>query len=415
MSFKSSVKEYFSETGRLNKQRLKKMVLNAPFWFILIAVLLIVIGSVRIAVLTNARHEQYMAQVWGQGSDTDYRQVTVFARGARTNGEASPLMYIDSASSLRKSDIPLIRAALQNVVDTGAARGNTGLNSDGSPRGWEDCYSTCFKTSVCQVTDNESDIVTPLDGVNVVGVGGNFRALHPFRYLSGGFLPEIIEDRYQIVINDALAWRFFNSYDVVGEKIDIEGVEFTIVGVVEEGTTSIDRATGATDPRVYMYFDTVAALYKPAEDESFSDAETTTPAADDGEAKVVAIQCYEAILPELVKGVANTDIKNALPEYSMTDPKIYTMSNTGRFFVTRVWDWVFPIGENTTKFSAFEFPYWEIAAQITTDKIAVDVLLIAGGGVLLIAGGIMALLRSRKLRKVIEAVEEESKTEEDSL
>ena len=52
MSFKTSVQSYFRETAEINKKRLKKIVLNAAFWFILAAVVLIAIGSIRIAVLT---------------------------------------------------------------------------------------------------------------------------------------------------------------------------------------------------------------------------------------------------------------------------------------------------------------------------------------------------------------------------
>ena len=357
MSFKSSVREYFRESGRLNKNRLKKMVLNAPFWFIVIALVLIGFGVCRILVLTDARPEQYMAEVWGQGGSSSYRQVSVFARGTRATGETSPMMYVDENTSLRKTDIPIIRQSLQDAVDTGVQGRAKGLNSDGSPKGWEDCYSTSFKASVSQYTESVTDITTPVDGVEIIGVGGNFKAFHPFRYLSGGFLPETVEDRYQVVLNDVLAWRFFNSYNVIGNKVTINGFDFTVVGVVEEGTSSVNKTVGATEPRAYIYFDTISIICTPDPSESGETSED--------EKSVVAIQCYEAILPELVKGVAKTDIKNALPSYSFNDPQICVVSNTGRFFITNVWDWVYPVGESSAKLTAYEFPYWEMAAQVS--------------------------------------------------
>ena len=407
MSFKSSVREYFRESGRLNKNRLKKMVLNAPFWFIVIALVLIGFGVCRILVLTDARPEQYMAEVWGQGGSSSYRQVSVFARGTRATGETSPMMYVDENTSLRKTDIPIIRQSLQDAVDTGVQGRAKGLNSDGSPKGWEDCYSTSFKASVSQYTESVTDITTPVDGVEIIGVGGNFKAFHPFRYLSGGFLPETVEDRYQVVLNDVLAWRFFNSYNVIGNKVTINGFDFTVVGVVEEGTSSVNKTVGATEPRAYIYFDTISIICTPDLSESGETSED--------EKSVVAIQCYEAILPELVKGVAKTDIKNALPSYSFNDPQIYVVSNTGRFFITNVWDWVYPVGESSAKLTAYEFPYWEMAAQVTTDKIAIDAVLIAAGSVLLVAGTFMGVLRSRKFKKAVEKEDSESNSTEDSL
>lgn len=407
MSFKSSVREYFRESGRLNKNRFKKMVLNAPFWFIIIALVLIGFGVCRILVLTDSRPEQYMAEVWGQGGASSYRQVSVFARGTRATGETSPMMYVDENTSLRKTDIPIIRQSLQNAVDTGVQGRAKGLNSDGSPKGWEDCYSTSFKASVSQYTESVTDITTPVDGVEIIGVGGNFKAFHPFRYLSGGFLPETVEDRYQVVLNDVLAWRFFNSYNVLGNKVTINGVDFTVVGVVEEGTSSVNKTVGATEPRAYIYFDTISIIYTPDPSESGETLED--------EKSAVAIQCYEAILPELVKGVAKTDIKNALPSYSFNDPQIYVVSNTGRFFITNVWDWVYPVGESSAKLTSYEFPYWEMAAQVTTDKIAIDAFLIAAGSVLLVAGTFMGVLRSRKFKKVLESETAESNSGEDSI
>ena len=413
MSFKTSVQSYFRETAEINKKRLKKIVLNAAFWFILAAVVLIAIGSIRIAVLTRARSEQYMAEVWGQTGDTLFRQVSVFARGSRSSGMTSPMMYTENNISLRKSDIPLIRASLQSAVDTGIEGRNKGLNTDGSPKGWEDCYSTTYQASVSEVTASDTETVNTIDGVEIVGIGGNFKAFHPFRYLSGGFLPEEVDDRYQIVLNDVLAWRFFNSYNVTGNKVSIGGVEFTVIGVVEEGTSSVDKMVGTTEPRAYIYFDTIDIIC--SQENAAADDELTDPELDDGESKTVAIQCYEAILPELVRGVANTDIKNALPEYSINDPQMYVVSNTDRFSVGQIWKWVFPIGENSYKLSGYEFPYWETAAQITTDKIAIDAVLIISGSVLLIAGTLMAVLRSRKFNKAIEAEETQDKTAEDSL
>ena len=425
MAFKDSVKEYFLETGTLNKKRIKKIVLAVPFWVILVAVILIAAGFIRISVLTKARQEQYMATYWGQGADVGYRQMSVFARGARPVDDMTPLMYVSSDISLRKADIPVIRAAIQGTVD--ASNPNLpdkakGLDTDGSPKGWEDAFSSSVMANVTLVSEEpgaDSDKIIPNTDAEIIGVGGNYKAFHPFRFLCGGFLPEEQIDRNQIVINDIMAWYFFKSYDVSGRKLSLGNETFTVIGVVEELNTSIDDLAGADKPRAYIYFDRLMLLVPEnagaaAADSTSYDAMDPNAAAPTSTSDVLAIQCYEAMMPELVSGVAITDIKNALPTYALTDPKIFVMSNTDRYTLLSVWDWVFPLGETQSQLTGYELPYWERAAQITVTRVFYDMVMIFVGIILLIIGGIMVFLRFRKPKPAEAAAEEaKDKTEEE--
>ena len=423
MAFKDSVKEYFSESAYLNKKRIKSIVLAVPFWVILVAVILITAGFIRISILTSARQEQYMATYWSQGSDVGYRQMSVFARGARPVDDMTPLMYVSSDISLRKADIPIIRAAIQGVVDSSnpnLPEKAKGLDSDGSPKGWEDAYSSTVMANVTLVSEDQTttkDTIIPNTDAEIIGVGGNYKAFHPFRFLCGGFLPEVQIDRNQVVINDVLAWYFFKSYDVAGRKITIGDEEFTVIGVVEELNTEIDELAGADKPRAYIYFDRLAILI-PDDATTGGTANAFDPAAASGTSEasasdVLAIQCYEAMMPELVKGVAITDIKTALPTYALTDPKIFVVSNTDRYTLTSVWDWVFPLGESQSKLTGYELPYWEMAAQMTITRVFYDMVMIFVGFILLIIGGIMVFLRFRKPKPAAEAEVKEEKTEEE--
>ncbi|MBR5358129.1 MAG: ABC transporter permease [Clostridiales bacterium] len=423
MAFKDSVKEYFLETGTLNKKRIKKIVLAVPFWVILAAVILIAAGFIRISVLTSARQEQYMATYWGQGADVDYRQMSVFARGARPVDDMTPLLYVSSDISLRKADIPVIRAAIQGTVD--ASNPNLpekakGLDTDGSPKGWEDAFSSTVMANVSLVPEEpgtNSDAIIPNTDAEIVGVGGNYKAFHPFRFLCGGFLPEEQIDRNQIVINDIMAWYFFKSYDVSGRKLTLGGEDFTVIGVVEELDTSIDDLAGADKPRAYIYFDRLMLLVPEnagsAADTASYDAMTADAAPSTSTSDVLAIQCYEAMMPELVNGVAITDIKNALPTYALTDPKIFVVSNTDRFTFLSVWDWVFPLGETQSQLTGYELPYWERAAQITVTRVFYDMVMIFVGAVLLIIGSVMVFLRFRKPKPAQAEEATAEKTEEE--
>ena len=376
------IKDYFKETGDLNKKRFKKLVLSAHFWVILIALGLIIFGISRAAFLTYQRTDRNIAAVWQQGGTMGYRHVSVFA-----GGDTSPIQYKDADSSLKRSDIILIRKALQNTVDSGNPAKRKNEDPNGRPVGWEDCFSTTLKGYISRPAQNGSNSVPVGTDAELIATEGNFKVFHPFKYLSGGYLPETQVDANQVVINDVLAWKFFNSYDVVGYKVEMFGEQFTICGVVSEPSDSLARTCGTYEPRAYMYFQKLEKIYSlqssPEEEGVLGNYE-------------VAIQVYEALLPEAVTGVAKSDITNALPSYKASDPKMYIVSNTGRYNILSVWDFCVPLGEMGEKLSAYEFPYWEKTAQLTMQHLFADAVVIASGTVLLGVGIIMAILRYRK-------------------
>lgn len=387
-----AIRKYFSRKGQEGKKGFKKFVLAAPFWVLVIAIVLLGIGITRAVVLTHNRYDTRMDEYWSQSSG-DYRHVAVYGGGYRPEGDESPVMYKDPETSIKYSDIVNIRKSLQSAVDTGKTNPNQlGLNKDGTPRNWEDCWSCDLMGTAFYEKEGYKE---PLSSdCQIMAVGGNFKAFHPFQYLSGGFLPESSVDPMQVVINSALAWKFFNSYDVIGNIISIWGEDYVIVGVVEEPSSSIDKAAGANKPRVYMYFSNLAAKYASEEKGD------------------IAITCYEAMLPEAVKGVAITDMKTALPSYSAEDPKFYVVSVTGRFFFTKVWDGTWPLGSEKLS-DNFELPYWEKASLMTTEKLFADMMLIILGSILLIIGVVMVIL---KIRKFVDSEDEndDDEDEEDS-
>lgn len=372
------IKNYFKKFGANSKHNFKKIVLAAPFWVLLAAIVMLATGSIRAAILVSDRYDSRMEEVWGQSGGDDYRHVRVYASGSRPAGSSEPARYIDGETSLKRTDIADVRKALQSAADTlNESSAKRGLNSDGTPNNWEDCWSTFMKSEAATVPESGSNAAPYVTACDVVGVGGNFAAFHPFMYMSGGFLPEICTDPNQVVINDVLAWRFFSSYDVVGFKISLWGNQYTVAGVVSEPGSSIDNDAGTDEPRVYMYFSTIENYF-----------------AND-QLEDVAIQCYEAFLPEAVKGVAVNDMIAALPNYSSDDPKMLVVDVTGRFFFTKVWDFMVPLGENELP-EGVEIPYWEKAARITTEHLFVDMILIILGTLLLIVGIIMLVLKIRK-------------------
>lgn len=391
MAFINWIKKYFRDTGSSYARGFKRVVFTAPFWVLLISLVLIIVSVININLLKENRQDQNMADYWQQGSDITYRELSVYARGARSGGEMTPAMYINQEVSLKRSDIVLIRTSLQNVVDAG--RGSTkdsGLDSDGNPVGWEDCYSSSIVANVETVVDtsNPNEISVNADS-EIIAIGGNFRIFHPFTYRSGGFLPEVCTDSNQIVLNDVLAWRFFNSDDVVGRKVKIWGETFTVIGVVSEPDSSVDEDAGVNKPRAYIYF---SALEKyTASSESNGGGYDTSVE--------YAIQCYQVMLPEIVRGVAVNDLKTAIPNYNSTNPQLYVVSNTDRYGILNIWDDMTPLGETEGTVSNYEMPYWEKAAWLTTQHLFVYWAVLFLGAFLMFIGIIMTVMHFRKIDK----------------
>ncbi len=425
------IKKFISDSGHQFSRRLKKFVLSVPFWVIVIAVVLIASMSIRSFMILNVRNENKMYEYWQGDSDIKFRQMSCYSRGSSPYGSDAPMFYIDSESSMMRSDLAAIRASIQSKVNSSypSFESRSKKASDGTPVGWVDAYSTSFNAMVSYYnSDNKPS--TPSE-ISVVAVGGDFRVFHPFEYLSGGFLPEVCTDNNQIVINDYLAWSCFSSYDVLGKKINMFGQDFTIIGVVAETKSKADETSGNQVARAYVYFSGIEAIVNSGYfDSSSSSSETSsysgaltnsdsasttaatttaaTTAATNAESLAaptlnsnsagdssIAITCYEAIIPEKISGVAVSDFSEAL-NYSAESPKKYIVSGNGRYNVFKIFDFMLPLGETEEKLAGISFPYWEKAAQLTIQYLFVNVICIIFGVALLTVGVVAAILRRKK-------------------
>ena len=396
MRFIDKTKELLEKEKSSLRRSFLKMILAVPFWLILVSLVLIGFGVGRAVYLTDTRPDQYVAEAWQNGSDTAFRHMTVYAGGIRTAGDTSPMMYAEGGKSIRLADVTEIRKSLQTSASTGTAAGNKNITfNEDRLRGWEDCYSSTVMAKLEAIDVREGlEVISATADTQLVAVGGNYRAFHPFRFLSGGFLPETPVDTKQIVINDVLAWKFYRSYDVVGNRILINGETFTVIGVVEEKNTKVAELAGEQENRAFIYFGTLGSIFKTEENSPEGSKVIGNGYVD------YAVQCYEAMLPELVKGVAVTDFKNAMPNYSLTNPQVLVVNNTGRFGVSRVFDTMFPLGETDRERLGYEFPYWETAAQMTEDRLFYDYVIVGFGIILLLAGILMAALKLRAKKAV---------------
>ena len=79
------------------KRKILKIVLAAPFWVILAAVILLSFGIGRAVFLIGSRPDYKVADRWQGKGETGYRHMCVYAGGIRAGGEKTPLTYIQVA------------------------------------------------------------------------------------------------------------------------------------------------------------------------------------------------------------------------------------------------------------------------------------------------------------------------------
>ena len=404
------IKDYLKDIRKSTGKTFKNIVLTAHFWVILISLALIITSLVNIFSLLADRKDQYMADYWKNGGKTDFRQLTAFAVADKV-GDYVPLYQNLEEDAFTLKNIKEMRKTLQGTVNSGKMIASNDNGKEIKLQGWEDCYSSFFRTKATKDSEIEIGGVKKTDYRNadceVVAVGGNFTAFHPFEYLAGGFFPSdgsVNEFGHSIVINDNLAWELYKSYDICGQKLTIWGEDFTIVGVVREKTGEVDKTTGASDNRIYCYFSKIEQLN---EDGVFSEGKDSVP-------RELAVNCYEAMLPEVVRGVARNDMLTALPSYNASNPKQLIVSNTGRFMVNKVYDQNMPIGEFESKTKQYEFPYWERASILATERIFLFELVFLAGVFIMIIGIVLIALRVRrsKYEPEIETDENEDPSED---
>ncbi|MBO4580046.1 MAG: ABC transporter permease [Clostridiales bacterium] len=310
------------------------------------AILLMAVALVAGINIYRVRPDRKTASVWGQGSGMGCSHVALYARGARQSGLSSPLAYIDDGTSLSLDDINSIRLSLQGGVDLVLGNRRATKDKIEKPEGWADCYSSGLKGSVTAVRAGSEGSFD----ADIYAVSGSFTAMHPFEFMSGGFLSPDTTDKYQVVLNDALAWKIYSSYDVIGEKVKILDKDYSVIGVVREHEDK--------EPRAYIAFDCLEEYCSSLED----------PVAP-------AVMTYEAILPEQSKGSARFDLCNAIPGYNMSSPSYRVVSVTGRYNVFNTFK------EDAT--AGYELPFWEEGALKAESDIKTAAIVFSFGLVML--------------------------------
>lgn len=253
---------------------------------------------------------QYAAERWAGEGDTAFRQVSCY-------------LPVDETLSLNQ--IHGFRYAILDQL-RGAA-----IEADTDTRLFRDAWSASGKLSA------SSDLGK--GEVSVIAVGGDFFLFHPLRLLSGSYLTEsdVMDDR--VLLDEDTAWLLFGGTDLEGMPMKLNGVPFTVAGVVQREQDFASRKAYTAGQGVYMSFDAYTRLKEGA-----------------------GASCYELVMTDPVKNFVLNFVKEKFP---IGQGEI--VENTGRFAFGKVLGLVREFGTRSMQKLGVVNPYWENAARCVED------------------------------------------------
>jgi len=287
---------------------------------------------------------QQAAAAWGGQSGERFSQVSVFF--PETYG-----FDVDSVRGLRQSvDKALLAASMESIP---------GLTL------YNDAWST--KTDVSIVSERGSTNATAF------AVGGDFFMFHPLFLRDGSYLSpnDIMKDR--VVIDEELAWRLFGGVRVSGFEMLINERPFIIAGVVSRENDFASSKAYTYGAGLFMSFDALEQMKEEREETVF-------------------IHTYEIVMPDPITGFA----LNVLTE-AISDESVHIVENSTRFSLSNSFSAIRSFGARSISTDAITYPYWENAARIAEDWLA---LLLALSLIFIIFPVICAVIYGIKIIRV---------------
>ena len=215
----------------------------------------------RTASLARLLPSQYAAERWAGEGENAFRQVSC---------------YLPVDESLKLSQIHAFRYTILDKLHEAA------LEADTDTLLFRDAWSTTGKLSA------SSDLGR--GDVSVIAVGGDFFLFHPLRLLNGSYLTEedLMEDR--VLLDEDTAWLLFGGTDLAEMSIKLNGVPFTVAGVVQREQDFASRKAYTSGRGIFMSFDAFTQLKEGA-----------------------GATCYELVLVEPVKNFTVNFVREKFP------------------------------------------------------------------------------------------------------
>lgn len=311
-------------SGKYQKKRKALNLSRRALAALIAAVLSAVLAAVcfaRLHSVSTCLYSQQAADRWRGESELRFSQVSVFLPAAQGTDQTA-------IETFRRA----IDTAMQEVSLEAPEGGSL----------YTDAY--CGSKQLQVSTEHGSATVETL------GVGGDFFLFHPLQLRSGSYLTgtDYMADR--VMLDEALSWTLFGSYDVAGQQVMIGDRPYLVAGVVSREDDYASEKAYSGDAGMFMSFDALYAIEE------------------------TKINCYEVVMPEPITGYARSVVEKSFsPETNVV------VENTTRYDFLNLVGVLGDFGERSMQTYAVIYPYWENAARMTEDHAALALL----GGVLL--------------------------------
>lgn len=177
--------------------------------------------------------------------------------------------------------------------------------------------------------------------VRVLCTGGDWFAFHPLDVGYGWYYAPYDVIDGLAVLDELLAWQLFGAADVTGMEVLVNGHTCTVAGVVS--VPEAEREAYGDEPALFVSY------------EFFSRVTGETP----------AVTCYEAALPEAVKGFAQDTVSRAL---GLGEGMCELRRNTGRFSFGRSLSVMGELPQRSQRTGRIYYPFWENAARAAESR-----------------------------------------------
>ncbi|MBO4496225.1 MAG: ABC transporter permease [Clostridiales bacterium] len=405
MEVKSKLKNFFHNRWASLCRTWHHVAISIPFIVVAGSIALSVASVIRINSILDGQFFQYSAEYFGS-ENLSYRQLTVISRGLEQDDGSAPRACSEGLNQEKVQQLHEALALTEESNNSSSKRNQAIMN--GLQNLWADCYSsTATYPAKGYLNKDERGSVTSAE---IVGVGGNYGMVHPFRYESGGFLAAEGGDRFAIVLNTQMAWNLFHSYEVLGAEVEINQTRYEVVGVVCEGDDAIAEATDVTKPRAYVNFGQLARLINgPSVSKTDSDIDNSVKETD------LAVTCYEVLLTDPIKNIAYNDLMKVLGDelgYQEGNTVMEVVNNTGRFNVLRLYEKYFPLKKSVDSLNGIKLPFHERSARLAEQYVVFWAEMLIVGGIGLITGlcGVYAAIHGRKSKHEIIYVDSDDET-----
>lgn len=200
---------------------------------------------------------------------------------------------------------------------------------------WTDAYSARGSVNVSGTRNSASAVAT--------GVGGDFFVFHTLRLRSGSYISgdDLMGDR--VVLDEELAWKLFGGLELEGLYVTIGDKPYYIAGVVERETDFASQKAYTDEAGLFMSYDALMELE-----------------ASSG------VNCYELVCADPISGYAKGIVAEGLSQ----NGKFPVIENSSRFSLDSLFGIISDFGARSMNNYGVIYPYWENAARLIEDYMA---------------------------------------------